>query len=209
MIDLPRDPGHDPRPLTPTSVIRTVVAAATAVAIQASVLDPITTPLVHHVDLPLAAAAALVLARPAHSVTIGLIFGLMVDASSQRLFGLNAIAYATLGPLAHNLPTPAWRRSGLLVVWRAGAQGLVATAIVAMGRTIAAGTLMPGTVGAVLQTGVLVGLVAVPLSRFVGVGAPFGQRRSGPRPARRRGRPRSSQAPGLEPQLGSIRPLGP
>ncbi len=209
MIDLPLGPGHDPRPLTPTSIVRAVVAAATAVAIQASVLDPITSPVLRHLDLPLATAAALVLARPAHSVTIGLVFGLMVDASSQRLFGLHGIAYAMLGPLAHNLPTPTWRRPGLLVAWRAGAQGLVATSIVAVGQTIAAGTLVPGTIGAVLQTGVLVGLVAVPLSRLVGVGAPFGQRRPGPRATVGHGRARSRPRSVPGPRFGSIRPLGP
>jgi len=207
MIDVPTGPGHDPRPLTAASTIRMVVAAATAVAIQVSVLDPITTPIARHLDLPLAVAAALVLARPANSVTIGLIFGLMVDASSQRLFGLNGIAYATLGPLAHNIPTPAWRRPGLLVLWRAGAQGLAAATVVAVGQTVAAGTLVSGTIGAVLQTGLLAGLVAVPVSRAVGAAAPFGERRAGSRaPVGRRGR---GAGPGPGPRLGSIRPLGP
>ncbi len=205
MIDVPTGPGHDPRPLTPASILRTVVAAVTAVAIQAAVLDPITAPVLRHLDLPLAAAAALVVARPANSVTTGLIFGLMVDASSQRLFGLHAVAYATLGPVAHNVPTPAWRRPGLLVLWPAGAQGLVAAAVVAIGGTIAAGTVVPGTITGVLQTGLLVGLVAVPLSRLVGVTAPFGSRRPASRaPLRRRG-----PGAGTGPRLGSIRPLGP
>lgn len=199
MIDLSIGPAHDPRPLTPSGVVRLVVAATTAVAVQVSVLDPVTAPVLRHLDLPLGLAAALVLARPGHSVAIGLIFGVMVDASSQRLFGLHTIAYATLGPVAVHLPTPAWHRSSLMVLWRAGVQGLAAATVVAVGRIVAAGTLVPGVVAGVLQTGALVGLVAMVASRSSGGDAPF--RHRGRRPMGRAGRP--------GPRLGAIRPLSP
>lgn len=193
---------HDPRPLTPAELIRLVVAAATAVAVQASVLDSITLPVLRHLDLPLTAAAVLVLARPTQSVTIGLIFGLMVDASSQRLFGLHGLAYAALGPVAHILPVPSWRRRGWVVGWRAGVQGLSVATVVAVGQTVAAGGPVPGVMPALGQTAVLVGLLAIPLSRLVGVGASLGGRRT----ARRRSN-RRAVGVGLRP--GPIRPLGP
>ncbi|MEL6984022.1 MAG: hypothetical protein AAFO29_16480, partial [Actinomycetota bacterium] len=207
MIDLAsqregdRSSAHDPRPLTAAELIRLVVAAATAVAVQASVLDSVTLPLLRHLDLPLTAAAVLVLARPTQSVTIGLIFGLMVDASSQRLFGIHSLAYASLGPVAHVLPVPAWQRRGWLVCWRAGVQGLTAASIVALGQTVAAGGVVNGTVAGVGQSAVLVGLGAVPASRLAGFGAPLGSRRT---VRRRPNRPGIGR--GLRP--GPIRPLG-
>lgn len=211
MIDVPsqragRMPdAHDPRPLTATELTRLMVAAATAVAVQVSVLDSITLPVLRHLDLPLTLAAVLVLARPTQSVVIGLIFGLMVDASSQRLFGLHGLAYTALGPVAHVLPVPSWRHRRWLIGWRAGVQGLAVAVIVALGQTIAAGGPVPGVGRALGQTALLVGLLAVPTSRVIGLGAPLGNRRTSRRRPSRPGRRVVSG--GL--RSGPIRPLGP
>ena len=178
-----------------------MVAAATVVAIQASLVDTITAPVLRHVDLPLCLAAVLVLAQPTRSVIIGLIFGLMVDASAQRLFGLHTVAYATLGPLADNLPVPAWRRPSLVVAWQAGVGALAVGIVVATGRAIASGLVTVELVGAIAQLSVVTGLVAIPLSRAVGLGAPFGRRRLGPS--------RRSSGVGARPQPGPLRPLRP
>lgn len=163
------DRGHDPNPLTIGGLLRLLVVASTVVTLQVSLLDPSTTPILQHLDLPVVVAASLVLARPTHSTAIALVFGLVVDASGQRLFGLHCVAYASLGPVAHRLPVPAWHRWGALVAWRVGAQALTVATIVAVGRTIAAGTAPAGLAGQVLQTAAVAGLVAVPVGRWLRV----------------------------------------
>ena len=176
MTSLSTDLGHDPRPLTATGLARLLVAAVTVVAVQVSIIDPIETPILRQLDLPLALAAALVLANPAQSSTIGLVFGLVVDASGQRLFGLHCVAYTVLGPIARGLPVPAWRRRRALIAWRAGAQGLGAATVVAIGQGVAAGAPVPGAPLRVLQIAVLTGLLAVPASRLTAVDAVLGDR---------------------------------
>ena len=153
-------------PQSPAALVRLVVVAFSVVVVQAYVVDPSSLDPIDHLDLPLAVVAGLTVAHPARAATIALVFGLMVDALGQRLFGLHCVAYAALGPVVRFLPVPVGRPSVAVSAWVGGVQALVATAIVIVAQSVDARGLLPlSTVAArltltTLWTAALTGPVA-------------------------------------------------
>ncbi len=177
-------PADETDPQAAVRVGRLVVAAVSVVTIQAFVLDQSTVGVIRHLDLPLAVAAALVVARPAHSTAVGLVLGLAVDAFGQRLFGLHCLAFAVLGPVARALPAPAGRQRAVAVAGTAGAQALAATVVVIVGQSVAVGGLAPDPLRRLAETALWTAALAVPLVSWidgdrVGSGGRGGDRRAG------------------------------
>ncbi len=132
---------------------RIVVLAVAAALVQAFALDASSVWLLRQPDLPLTLAAVAVVAAPGRSATIGLAFGLAVDATGHRLFGIHCLAFTVLGPVARHLPVPGAIRSlgigatigraGAETAWLVGGQVAAATAVVLVGQSLAAGRPIP------------------------------------------------------------------
>ena len=134
-------------PIGVRGALRVSVIAFSAVAVQVYLVDAVRTPVIDHIDLPLAVVVGLVLARPAQSAAIAMIAGLLVDAFGHRLFGLHCLAYATLGPALAVLPSGTGRRGR--VAGPAALLAFVATAVVVAIQVVADRAVPPiGEVGA-------------------------------------------------------------
>lgn len=139
------------------------VAAAQALLIEQSDATPF-----RHLDLPLAAAIALTLTRPAGGAVIGFVFGLAVDAFQLRLFGIHCLAYCTLGPIAANLPVGPLRSRAERVALLAAVQSLAVTAVVVAGIRLLDGHLVPGLPGRLAQVTLWSIAIALPLTALLG-----------------------------------------
>ena len=187
MIGLPAaelDPG--PGPLTPARTTRLLVVAVSVVAVQVYGLDAVRLPVLDRLDLPLAVAVGLILARPAQSTAIGLIVGLTVDAFGHRLFGLHCLAYATLGPVLRAWPPGVGRRGR--GAGPAATMALVASSVVVVGQSLAdrAGPPPGELVARLIVVPLSVAVLAGPVARLAGRGrtgrswSGLGPVRSGP-----------------------------
>ncbi len=145
-----------------------MVAAFSLAAIQAQLIDQATLSVFRHLDLPLAVTIALVLARPGDAAATGFIFGLAVDAFQLQLFGLHAIAFCALGPVAATLPVSALRSRTEIVASSAVIQSQVAMIIIVGGGWLIDGRLLPGLFGRSVQVGLWTVAIVVPLTAVVG-----------------------------------------
>ncbi len=150
--------------MTPLRGLKLVVAAFSLAAVQAQLIDRLSSPIFAHLDLPLAAVIALVLARPSEAAITGFVFGLAVDAFQLQLFGLHALAFCALGPVAGALPVSALRSRTEIVASSAAVQSQVATVIVIGGAWLLDGRLLPGLFGRFVQVGLWSVAIVVPLT---------------------------------------------
>jgi rod shape-determining protein MreD len=158
--------------VSPSVAVRLVVGAVTVAAVQAAVIDTADVAAIRHLDLPLAVAICVVLLRPIDGAVVGFVFGLAVDAFSQRLFGLHALAYTTLAPIAAHLPTGVLRNRAEAVTCVATVQSIAATGIVAAGGWVLSGVRPVGLFGLFVQ--VSTWSVAVTLVAITATGNRFG-----------------------------------
>lgn len=154
--------------MSPVHGLKLAAAAVSVAAIQAQLIDQAGSPIVRHLDLPLAAVIALVLTRPSEAALTGFIFGLAVDSFQLQLFGLHAVAFCALGPVAAALPVSALRSRTEIVASSAVVQSQIATIIVVGGAWLLDGRLMPGLFGRFVQVGLWTVVIVVPLSVALG-----------------------------------------
>lgn len=133
------------------ALVRLLVAAATVAAAQATVIDPSEVAAFRHLNLPLAVAVSLALLRPGDAAVIGFSFGLAVDVFQQRLFGLHALGFIALAPVAANLPIGALRTRSEVVACLAAVQSIAATTVVAAGGWLLAGVRPSGLFGRLIE----------------------------------------------------------
>ncbi len=119
--------------MTMAAGTRLAVIAFSVAAVQATLIDRADGGPFRHLDLPLAAAIAVVATRPADKAFTGFVFGLAVDLFQLKLFGLHGLAYCAIGPVAVHLPVSALRRRWEAVALLAAAQTLAVSVVVGAG----------------------------------------------------------------------------
>ncbi len=154
--------------MTPLAWFRLAVTAFSVAAVQALLVEQAGAVAFRHLDLPLAVAIALVLTRPADSVAIGFLFGLAVDLFQYRLFGLHALAFCTLAPIAANLPVSALRSRAEVVIMLTAAQTVAATSVLVTGVWLVDGRMPGGLFGRFVQVTVWSVLLVLWLSAALG-----------------------------------------
>jgi cell shape-determining protein MreD len=148
--------------------LRLPVIAFSLAAVQALVIDEHDGALLRHLDLPLAAVAAIALTRPEMAVIAGFAFGLAIDSFHTKLFGLHCLAYCLMGPVASSLPVGGLRGRFEIVVFLVSAQTLVGIAVLAGGAWIADGHLQPGLAGRAVQGTLWTVVMVIPLTVALG-----------------------------------------
>jgi hypothetical protein len=154
--------------VTAPRVANLVAVAVLLAAIQSRLVEQLDSPIFRHLDIPLATVVALIVLRPSEAVVTGFVFGLAVDGFQLQLFGLHALAYTGLGPVAALVPVNALRSRTEVVASLAAVQSQVAILTVVAGGWLLDGRFLPGLFGRLVQGGMWTVVIVVPLVAVLG-----------------------------------------